>query len=192
VATDRHEQQGRRGWLGPDAIVDAALLIVDREGFDALSMRRIAQELGVGTMSLYHHVADRDALIDRMADAVTGEMLVPDAVLDDWRAGLSAIAHATRGMFLRHPWVLQGFHHGRPPTPSLVRHIEQSMRVARALPVDDDTRRAILMAVDDLAVGTAVREAGRRAGAGSGAPPSEFERSLAWMLDGIQAMLDGR
>jgi AcrR family transcriptional regulator len=71
------EPERRRRPLSADAIVDAALAVVDAEGFDALTMRRVAQELGTGGASLYAHVENKDALIDLVMDRVIGELDVP-------------------------------------------------------------------------------------------------------------------
>ena len=77
--------------------------LADREGVDAVSMRRLAQELGVEAMSLYTHVRGKDDLLDGMADAVVARVVVPDAG-DGWQATLRATILASRGELLRHPW----------------------------------------------------------------------------------------
>ena len=72
-----------------------AIHIADAEGFDALSMRRLAAELDAGTMTLYHYVRTKDELLSLVNDAVMGELLVPPGELpDDWRAAITLIAHA--------------------------------------------------------------------------------------------------
>ena len=87
--------------------MQTSLRIADEDGAEAVSMRRIASELGVGTMSLYHHVGDKEELLALMSDAVSGELLVPGEILGDWRAALRAIAHRTREALLRHPWLIE-------------------------------------------------------------------------------------
>jgi AcrR family transcriptional regulator len=156
-ARNRGSRSGPRRALGADAIVETALRIADEEGVDAVSMRRIASELGVGTMSLYHHVVDKEELIELMADAISGELLVPGAVLGDWREALRAIAHRTRDAFLRHPWLLDTA--GRRPlvTPNQLRHIEQSIAVVADLDVDRATAVAMVMATDDYTIGHVFR-----------------------------------
>src|SRR3954447_7204088 len=131
-AAERSRGRGRtraRRALSTDAIVETGLRIADEDGIEAVSMRRIALALGVGTMSLYHHVADKEELLELMADAISGELLVPGGVLGDWREALRAIAHRTRDAFLRHPWLIDTA--GRRPlvTPNQLRHIEQSVAV---------------------------------------------------------------
>src|SRR5271156_4306545 len=91
--------------LSREKIADAALAIADAEGFASVSMRRVAQELGVGTMSLYYYVKTKDDLIAVMDDALMGEALLP-SVPKDWRRALTEIATRTHDLFLRHPWAL--------------------------------------------------------------------------------------
>lgn len=93
----------RRQAMSADRIVVRALHIADTEGLEALSMRRVAADLGSGTTSLYRHVANRDELLDLMMDAIQGAE--PPAVpTGDWRADLARVAHRLRRVLLRHPW----------------------------------------------------------------------------------------
>src|ERR1700743_1314730 len=87
-------------------IVVAAVRIADAEGVEAVSMRRLADELGVATMTPYTHVESKDELIDLMRDAVAAEMILPEPITDDWREALRAIAHRTKDAFEAHPWSL--------------------------------------------------------------------------------------
>src|SRR6187200_555611 len=89
-----HPEPGmRRAGHTREQIAQAALRIADTEGFEAVSMRRIAGELRAGTMTLYHYVRDKGELLSLMDDAVMGEVLVPDDELSaDWREALTAIA----------------------------------------------------------------------------------------------------
>jgi AcrR family transcriptional regulator len=87
-------------------IVSAAVRIADADGVDAVSMRRLADELGVATMTPYTHVASKDELLDLMRDAVAAEMLLPEPLPEDWRAALRAIADRTRAAYEAHPWCL--------------------------------------------------------------------------------------
>src|ERR671924_315257 len=88
-----------------ERIAQAALKIADEDGFEAVTMRRVAAELGAGTMTLYHYVRNKRELAALMDDAVMGELLVPEEELaDDWREGLAQIARRTYQCFLRHPW----------------------------------------------------------------------------------------
>jgi AcrR family transcriptional regulator len=153
----RPEPGARRASLTRDEIARAALAIADAETLEALSMRRVASELGVGTMTLYYYVRNKEELLDLMHDEIMGEVLVPaDELPADWRGALTAIAHRTRVTMLRHPWVL-----GAPPAasgPNGMRHFEQSLAAVASLALDLDHRFDIICAVDDYTFGYLLRE----------------------------------
>ncbi|MGY2125851.1 TetR/AcrR family transcriptional regulator [Nocardia gipuzkoensis] len=96
--------RGPRPGLSLDRIVDAAIAIADTDGIGALSMQRVAKELGAATMSLYRHVPSKDDLVALMLDATMAEP--PVLPPGDWRAALDLWARRTRELYLRHPWVL--------------------------------------------------------------------------------------
>jgi AcrR family transcriptional regulator len=95
----------RRGRLSRDIVLNAALELVDTEGLEALSMRRLAQDLGCDPMSLYRHAANRAALLDGVSELVLNELAIfPDD--PDWQAQLRRIAYDLRLLALRHPNVV--------------------------------------------------------------------------------------
>jgi len=98
--------RGPRPGLTVDRIVAAAVELADAEGLEALSMRRVAERLGVGTMSLYTYVPGRAELLDAMLDTVLAEVAQPDGA-GGWRAGLEQRAREDWALFHRHPWMLQ-------------------------------------------------------------------------------------
>lgn len=81
----------------------AAIELADRDGFEALTMRKLADELGVGAMSLYHHVPNKDELLDGMIEIVFGEIESPE-VGGDWKAGMRRRAVSGREALARHRW----------------------------------------------------------------------------------------
>ncbi|OLR92162.1 TetR/AcrR family transcriptional regulator [Actinokineospora bangkokensis] len=97
---------GRRE-LSVERIVTAAIEVADREGVVALSMRRVADALGVGTMSLYTYVPGKAELVDLMLDTVYAETDKPEQVPGGWRARLEQVARENWALFHRHPWMLQ-------------------------------------------------------------------------------------
>jgi AcrR family transcriptional regulator len=143
----------RREPLSANAIVRVALAIADADGAEAVSMRRVATELGVGTMSLYHHVADKEALLDLMSDAVAGELVVPGELPRQWREALRALAHRAYDAFTRHPWLVETAGMRPVATPNQLRHIEQSIAAIHDLDVDERTAAAMVMATDDYTFG---------------------------------------
>jgi AcrR family transcriptional regulator len=95
----------RRAQLTREQVVTAAIALADRDGIGSISMRRLAQELGVEAMSLYTHVRSKDDLLDGMVDAVISMIPVDaDADAADWRTSLRRMALGARGVMLRHPW----------------------------------------------------------------------------------------
>lgn len=98
---ERREQPA----LSRDQIVAEAIQLLDAEGLEALSMRKLGTRLGAGATSLYRHVANKDELIELVLDEVYGELRAPTVSgPDSWREGTAECAHAVRAMILRHPW----------------------------------------------------------------------------------------
>ncbi|MFF7725760.1 TetR/AcrR family transcriptional regulator C-terminal domain-containing protein [Streptomyces sp. NPDC008001] len=95
-------------------IVGAAVTVADTEGLAAVSMRRVAADLGVATMSLYRHVADKDDLLTRMMDAVIGEHPLPADPPAGWREAIELAARQLWGLFRRHPWLAPALSVTRP------------------------------------------------------------------------------
>jgi AcrR family transcriptional regulator len=121
--------------------------LADTQGIEALSMRALAVELGVGAASLYRYVARKDELIDLMVDAVMGDDLRFE-VRGDWREDLSSFARSLRTMTLRHPWMAM---HGAGPRnfgPNTVRCYEQVLSLIDGLGLEIDE---MLVMVETLA-----------------------------------------
>jgi AcrR family transcriptional regulator len=144
------------------AIVDAAVALADSDGVAAVTMRNVAERLGVGTMTLYSYVTDKHELLDLMGDEVSRSMLLPEPLPRDWRVALRQIALRTHHVLDRHPWIFDA----RSPRPrhriNTMRHVEQSLEAVAPLGLDPDTTVAVLMAVDDYTLGHAVRKHARR------------------------------
>lgn len=140
-------------------IAAAAMEIADTEGFEAVSMRRVAQQLGAGTMTLYHYVANKDELVTLMMDAVMGEMLVPAEELPgEWRPAIARIAIATRESLRKHRWTLDLLDEPRPG-PNKLRHLEQSLQAMAGAGVDPKARLEAIVLIDEYVFGFAIREA---------------------------------
>jgi AcrR family transcriptional regulator len=138
-------------------IVDAAITMADAQGAGAISMRRIAQVLQAGPMSLYWHVANKEHLLDLMLDALLAEADVPDPS-GDWRADLQALARARRAMLHRHLWAME-FIGGRPPLgPNTMLNMEHSLALFDGLDLDVATSMRTLETVLTYVLGAVVRE----------------------------------
>ncbi len=139
-------------------IVEASIALADAEGLDALSMRRVAADLGSGTTSLYRYVAGRDELLELMVDAIAGET-EPAPLTGDWRADLAAMARAHRATLLRHPW-LGAVMATRPALgPNSLRGMEHALAAAGQLTSDITLAAGVVALVGDYVAGAVSREA---------------------------------
>jgi AcrR family transcriptional regulator len=111
-----------RNPLTRERVVQAAIGIADAHGFGALTMRRLGRELGVEAMSLYHHVPNKDDVLDGMADAIMEEIGVPQGA--DWKEAMGARARSAREVFIRHPWAIGLVETRRSPGPATLRHAD--------------------------------------------------------------------
>lgn len=156
--------------LSADAVVRAGLAIADAEGLGALSMRRVATELGAATMSLYRHVGSKDRLVVLMADEVFGRAEFPDPPPVGWRTQLEALARLHWAMYRQHPWLVTTLSVATPvPSRKMMRHTEWGVRALDELGLDPD---AVLYAylslysyVRGIAVNLELEAAARRSGA---------------------------
>jgi len=117
--------------LSRDRIQAAALQLADRDGLRGLSMRAVAQALGVEAMSLYHHVANKDALLDGLADWVFDRIDTPSAT-GLWRPEMERRAHSARTVLAAHPWGLGLIESRRSPGPATLRHHDAVLGCLRA------------------------------------------------------------
>jgi AcrR family transcriptional regulator len=150
----------RRPAYSREKIAETAIAIADAEGYEAVSMRRIAAELGAGTMSLYHYVRSKDELVALVSDTIMGEIVIPESELPEgWRDGLAEIARRTLGVFKRHPWIVEHMGEGDPSTagPSVLRHVEQTFAVASRSGLELDGQVELSAIIDDYVFGYAMR-----------------------------------
>jgi AcrR family transcriptional regulator len=167
----REEPTSRRPAHTRADIARAAMEIADSEGFDAVSMRRVAQRLGAGTMTLYHYVRNKQELVALMTDAVMAEILVPAGELaDDWRTAVTQVAKRTRTVFAAHHWIFQHMDDGSPG-PNGMRHFEQTLRAIAPLGLDKLEAFEVMGQVDDYVFGYALREVQEREEHARGLPP---------------------
>ncbi len=143
--------------LSRHIIAAAALAIADSEGFQALSMRRVAEKLNVGTMSLYYYVKTKDDLIAVMDDALMSEALLP-IVPRNWKQAITEIAMRTHSIFRRHPWALVSMQ-SAPPGLNAMRHMEQCLEALAKTTMTGKQKLTLLAIIDDFVFGHALREA---------------------------------
>ncbi|HET8788660.1 MAG TPA: TetR/AcrR family transcriptional regulator [Actinomycetes bacterium] len=111
-------------------VLDAAVALADRDGVGALSMRKLAQELGVEAMSLYHHVAGKDAILDGIVDVVFAEIELPSGD-GGWKAAMRRRAVSAREVLRRHPWATALMESRSTPGPANLRHHDAVLGVLR-------------------------------------------------------------
>jgi AcrR family transcriptional regulator len=184
-----------------DRIVAAAVHLADTEGLAALSMRRLATELGVAAMTLYGHVPGRSELVELMQDAVLAELYPDGAPSGKWRARLDAVARANWTLVLDHPWTR---HLSPAPSvgPNHLRKYEVELRAVDGLGLSEVQMDLLVSLVNGFVRGVAGRRGGQWRAAtaehaerfptvarvASAVPDDEPERSFEF---GLERLLDG-
>jgi AcrR family transcriptional regulator len=144
--------------LTAQRIATVAVGVADADGLDAITMRRLATELGVAPMAAYRHVAGKDDVLELMVDLIYGEVELPEDA--DWPATMRALARDLRAMVLRHPWLTQV----TVPelTPNRMALAERALAVLRSADLDADTSMSIFRTVVAYVHGAASTEIGLR------------------------------
>lgn len=148
----RPERAGRgpRPAYSRAEIAAAGVRVADAEGLDAVSMRRVAAELGSGTMTLYNYVPRKEDLYELMVDAVSAEYDLPEHPAGEWRTELTALARASRALMHRHPWLprlmspVYGF------SPNALRFLEYSLACLDALDAPHGAKLELVAMVTGL------------------------------------------
>jgi AcrR family transcriptional regulator len=186
----RPEPGLRKARLSRGQIAAAALAIADAEGFEAVSIRRVAAELGAGPMSLYRYISAKSDLVALLDDAIMGESLISDGELPaDWREAVAMIARATRAALMRHPWAVQALQ-GRGAAaqdgtfgPNGIRHFEQSLAAVASAPLDTVAKLDLLTIVDDYVFGHVLRAGEEQARVAEADP--EHAAAIASYIEGL-------
>ncbi|MFI0480524.1 TetR/AcrR family transcriptional regulator C-terminal domain-containing protein [Actinomadura sp. 9N215] len=124
--------------LSRGRVLRAAVELADRDGLDSLTMRRLAQEVGVEAMSLYHHVANKGAVFDGIVEVVLGEIVAAVEEVEappperDWQAALRAQILAAREVLLRHRWAPQVLESRTTTSPLVIAYYDHVIAVLRA------------------------------------------------------------
>lgn len=187
--TGRRPSRGPKPTLTLDRIVEAAVQVADADGLEAVSMRRVATELGTGTMSLYRYVPGKGELLDLMLDRVQKPSENPADLGDgDWRSALEALGRATLGLYRRHPWLLQ-VNQSRPILgPSALDGMEKVLTLIKPMGLSDPELVSAIIMIDGYVVGAArtqlyQQEVERR----TGLTDAEFWQAQVPMLEKIMA-----
>ncbi|MBW4718516.1 TetR/AcrR family transcriptional regulator [Saccharothrix obliqua] len=152
---DRRPGRGPQRGLTTERIVAAAIEVVDAEGFAALSMRRVATKLGVGTASLYTYLPGKAELAALMLDAVGADDPLPHEHPGDWRAKTEAWARADWAAFRARPWLLQLVATAAVPGPNMLRWLDSALSVLDGTGLTAPERVAVVETVDAYVRGLA-------------------------------------
>lgn len=134
---ERKQRRPPRSTLSRDAIVDAALRVLDRDGFDALTMRALAKELNTGPGALYWHVANKEELLQLMIDRVAGELELPEPDPSRWQEQLKEMAREMRRTMGRHPGIARATMGRIPLGPNTARWAEWLFALLRPAGIPD-------------------------------------------------------
>jgi AcrR family transcriptional regulator len=212
--------KGARARLDLDQIVRAAMNVADAEGLEPLSMRKVAERLGVGTMSLYTYVPGKAELLDLMFDeAVAGANELGEGT---WRERVERIAHENWWRCHRHPWLLDITSRSPGLGPNVAARYEHELAALDGIGLTDQEMEAVVSLVAghvERSARTALRSprtaaravslepritsarfpivvrVGKAAGEGPNeayAPEYSFEFGLRCILDGVEALVEGR
>ncbi|MER7281311.1 TetR/AcrR family transcriptional regulator [Dactylosporangium sp. NPDC000244] len=135
--------------LSAEAVLSTALRLVDRDGLDALSMRRVAQELGTGAASLYAYFANKDELLEQLLDRVVGEIPLPRADVPDWKAEVKRTCFASRNVFCSHRDLVRVARANIPTGLNSLRYTEALLALLRGAGIPD---RICAWAMDQMSM----------------------------------------
>jgi AcrR family transcriptional regulator len=177
-------RRGPKGGLSVERITLAAIEIADAEGLAAVSMARVARQLGAGTMSLYRYVASKDELLLLMSDAALTDPPAPPAGAD-WRAALRHWGQAVLAELRRHSWYVQIPLAGPPVGPRNMAWFDAALRTLADTPLDAGQRVAAVMTLVTFVQGEVRLTAELVAAAAAGAPAADdaFGRTMAALAD---------
>ena len=183
--TGQRRARGPKPSLGLDEIVRAAVEVADAEGLPAVTMRRVATDLGFTTMALYRHIPGKHELVELMVDTVVAPP--PDAEQPtDWRTALTAWAHAYYRTMFGHPWLLGAEAVGATFGPNRVAFMERGLRALAATGLSSADKLAVLLTVTGYTHGAAqVFLHTARTAAERGVREEDFGASFGRALDQI-------
>lgn len=148
-----------RAPLSRERVLRGAVTVADAGGLAALTIRSLAEELGVKPMSLYHHVAGKDDILDGIVDVVFSEIELPRPG-GDWRSELGRRAGSARQVLRRHPWAIGLLESRTSPGPATLRHHDQVIATLRAAGFSLEMTAHAYALLDSYTYGFALQEAG--------------------------------
>ncbi|MFD3566062.1 TetR/AcrR family transcriptional regulator C-terminal domain-containing protein [Streptomyces sp. NPDC058667] len=150
--TRQEATRTQRTPLNRERVLRAAVALADATGIDTLSMRKLAQELDVVPMALYKHVANKEELLDGMADAVVREIDPPTAG-PDWRRVVRTRILSARQVLLRHPWAVRVIESRTGPTPAVLAYVDSMAGILRDGGLSADLTHHVMHAMGSRLLG---------------------------------------
>jgi AcrR family transcriptional regulator len=172
--------KGPRPALSLERIVAAAVRVAATDGLRAVSMGRVAADLGVSTMSLYRYVAAKDELLALMADLTFSAPPAPRGPEESWRDGLSRLARAELAVHRRNPWVLRIPISGPPVTPNSIAWLERGLGCLRDTGLEEGEKLSVMLLLTGFVRGQAMLQADISAAQAAGAAPPDREMAAAY------------
>lgn len=198
-AGTRSRRRAAWGSISRDQVVDAATKVVIAGGYQKMSIRSLAAELGVAPMSLYRHVRDKDDLLDEVVDRLLAKTWRPRAPLEDWRAWVAEAADKLRAFLVTQPAALHIYLSHPVVSPAAITRMNAVMDVLRGALENEEAARHAYAAIHTYTLGFAALEASRTRSAPPDKPPNElgellaayttprqFTEGLRYLLEGIQ------
>jgi AcrR family transcriptional regulator len=173
------QSRRQRPPLSRERVIEGAVRVADEQGAAAVTMRRIAEQLGVEAMSLYHHVANKEEILDGIVDAVFAEIELPGAHTS-WKTAMRRRAASARAVLVRHVWALGLLDSRRHPGPATLRHHDRVIGCLRDAGFSVAMAAHAFSAIDSYVYGFVLQESSL---------PFDSEQDLAEIAGGITARM---
>ncbi|HET9778250.1 MAG TPA: TetR/AcrR family transcriptional regulator [Propionibacteriaceae bacterium] len=158
MSTTANGEPEKRVPLSRERVLRAAVAIADATGIGSLTMRSLANELGVKPMALYYHVANKEEILDGIVDLVFSEIELPSADAD-WRSEITRRAESARRALRRHPWAIGLMESRKTPGPETLRHHDATIGTLRAAGFSVEMTAHAYALLDSYIYGFALQEA---------------------------------
>jgi TetR/AcrR family transcriptional regulator, tetracycline repressor protein len=196
---DSEPSPGRAPWgsLSRDDIVDAAAAIVEAGGYEEMSIRSLAADLGVAPMSLYRHIRDKDDLLDEVVSRLLARVWRPAVSEDDWQEWITEAATSLRQFLVTQPAALHVYLRHPVVSPAAVERMDAMMGVLRRAGLDEPPARAAYGALHTYTIGFAALEASRAGWVPGSGEVTSLARQLAayttagQFIEGLRYLLEG-
>ncbi|MBC6462259.1 TetR/AcrR family transcriptional regulator [Actinomadura sp. HBU206391] len=180
--------KGPKPGLSLERIVEAGVKVADADGIGAVSMSRVAADLGVSTMSLYRYVSAKDELLTLMVDAAYGLPPAAQAAGERWRDALSTWAWTELALLRRHPWILRIPISGPPLTPNAIMWLERGLRILGGTGLAESEKLSVMLLVTGFVRNSAtqttdIHEAAVKSGSTVQDVMTAYGRTLAKLID---------